>query len=101
MSAHPSSRLRGVNLAGWLVARTTPDHRRHFIDAADVARLASWRFTHVRLPLDEAVLDEPDGWATLESALARCLEGGLACVLTLQIDQASLFIHQVRWTSLL
>ncbi len=101
MSAHPSSRLRGVNLAGWLVARATPGHWRHFIDEADVARLASWRFTHVRLPLDEAVLDEPDGWAALESALACCLEAGLACVLTLQIDQTGLFIHQARWASLL
>jgi|SRR5581483_1007541 len=101
MSAHPPSHLRGVNLAGWLVAQAAPDHLQHFIDQADLARLASWRFTHVRLPLDGALLDEPGGWAALEAALARCLDAGLACVLALQIDQNGLFTGQARWTALL
>jgi hypothetical protein len=88
----PLKRLLGVNVDGWLVAGAGPEHYRHFVGDGDLARLASWRLPHVRLPLDAALLDSAGGWRTLDDALARCVRLQLAVTLVLRVaDHAALF----------
>jgi endoglucanase len=92
--------LQGVNLGAWLVAGATSDHLEDFVTPADFARLASWRFTHARLPVDDALLETAEGWLTLDRALVTCLGAGLRCVLTLRLDPAAgagLFATEAGW----
>jgi hypothetical protein len=98
------ARLQGVNLGGWLVAGATASHLTQFVEAGDFARLASWRFTHVRLPLDAALLDEPQGWRALDGVLATCERYQLRCILALRLPpraRQSLFAEEGQWRALL
>ena len=47
-------RLSGLNVDGWFVAGTTPEHLGRFMSDGDLAQIASWRLTHLRLPVDDA-----------------------------------------------
>jgi Cellulase (glycosyl hydrolase family 5) len=93
-------RLQGVNLGGWLIAEATPEHLAGFAGPGDFARIASWRFTHARLPVDDALLDRPEGWLALDGALMACLGAGLRCVLALRLAprrRATLFASAEDW----
>ena len=81
------ARLHGINLGGWLVAGAPPEHLDGFVTAADFERLVNWRFSHVRLPVDDALLDGADGWLALDRALMACLGAGLSCVLALRLPR--------------
>ncbi len=92
--------MQGVNLGGWLVAEATPEHLAGFAGPGDFARIASWRFTHARLPVDDALLDRPEGWLALDGALMACLGAGLRCVLALRLAprrRATLFASAEDW----
>jgi hypothetical protein len=94
------ARLHGVNLGGWLVAGAPPEHLNGFVTAADFERLVNWRFTHVRLPVDDALLDTADGWLALDRALMTCLGAGLSCVLALRLPRerrAAVFGSEAAW----
>ncbi|MGH2352876.1 MAG: hypothetical protein ACRDJN_14805, partial [Chloroflexota bacterium] len=100
--ASRDARLQGVNLGGWLVAGATPEHLAGFVGEGDFARLASWRLSHVRLPVDAALLDVPAGWTALDGALGACVRRGLRCVLALRLgraEQDGLFTAESRWRS--
>jgi endoglucanase len=81
--------FRGVNLAGWLVPHRALEHAQQFAGDADLARLANWRFTHVRVPFDGALLDTAEGWQALDWAVTACYRHHLACVLALQVAHTS------------
>ncbi len=82
--------LRGVNLGGWLSqCDYSADRLNHFIEAADIARIASWGLDHVRIPVDYNVLEDAQGgydapgWERIDFALAECDRHGLKVVLDL------------------
>ena len=91
--------LHGVNLDGWLTG-ATPQGGRSFIGEGDLALIASWRFTHVRVPVDDALLDGDEGWTLLDGAVEACGRYGLGCVLALRVEQAGLFREEARWRRL-
>lgn len=77
---------------------------RAFVVEGDFARIASWRFSHVRLPVDIPLLDTPQGWAALDGALVAAVRHGLRCVLALRLDpaaQPALFAAPEAWQGLL
>ena len=84
-------RLSGLNVDGWFVAGASPEHLGRFMSDGDLAQIASWRFTHLRLPVDEALLDEPAAWVALDGVLDGCARYGLGCVLALRTPQTGLF----------
>jgi hypothetical protein len=93
-------RLHGINLGGWLVAGAPPEHLDGFVTAADFGRLVNWRLTHVRLPVDDALLDSAEGWLALDRALVACLRAGLSCVLALRLpreQRATVFASEDGW----
>jgi hypothetical protein len=94
----PFQLLHGVNLDGWLAAGGDPPPV-SVVDG-DLARLANWRFAHVRVPLDAVLLETEVGWRALDGALDACAGNGLQCVLTLRWEQAGLYADQERWTRL-
>lgn len=97
----PVKRLIGVNIDGWLVAGAPGAHYREFVSDDDLARLVSWRFNHVRLPVEAALLDDGDGWKRLDEAIARCARQGLDVVLALRWpDHAALFAAADAWRPL-
>ena len=96
-----STRLLGVNVAGWLVAGAAPEHYRTFLGEGDLARLANWRLTHVRLPVDSALLETGDGWHALDWAVSLCAGQGLSVMLVLRWhDPAGLFASPDAWRGL-
>ncbi|MBQ2929746.1 MAG: glycoside hydrolase family 5 protein [Clostridia bacterium] len=81
---------RGVNLGGWLSQCDYSEERiNHFIEAEDIARVASWQVDHVRIPVDYNVLEDGEGgynapgWARLDFALAECEKHGLKVIIDL------------------
>lgn len=95
------ARHLGVNLPGWLVAGRPEGHYRSFISEGDLTRLVNWRFTHVRLPLEAALLDDAGGWQVLDHALAACRQARLMVVLALEWpDHASLTATPGGWEPL-
>lgn len=100
----PDARLQGVNLGDWLVAGAPLPQLRGFIEAGDFARLVSWRFTHVRLPVDAPLLDTLDGWVALDRALVTAVRYGLRCVVALRLPASAhpaLFAGPGAWQGLL
>ena len=65
-----------------------------------MALIASWRFTHVRIPVDAALLDDAAGWACLDEAVRAGGRHGLGCVLALRVEQDGLFLEEARWRGL-
>jgi hypothetical protein len=85
----PVKRLLGMNIDGWLVAEQTADHYRGYVGDGELRQLVSWRLTHVRLPVELALLTTASGWRVLDDAMARCLRQGLGVVLALRLDGRS------------
>lgn len=102
-----NARLQGLNLAGGRFDSATPESMRRLAGDATLARLASWRFSHVRLPLDAGLLagSSPQAnhasWAALDGVLAACERYRLRCVLAWRIDQANLFAEEAGWRALI
>lgn len=79
---------RGLNVSHWF--RFPPEwsdrHFEQYLTDADLAALRANGFTHLRLPLDPAVIALPDGrlhrnrLAQLETAVRRIAQAGLAAV---------------------
>lgn len=96
-------RMHGINLAGWFVRDASANHLRSFAGEVDVARLANWRFTHLRLPIDIEVLSRAEGWAALDQALILARQYGLDCVIALRAaDEVAwgLFMMPDAWQAL-
>ena len=81
---------RGVNLGGWLSqCDYSADRLNHFITGEDIARIASWKVDHVRIPVDYNVLEDAQGgydapgWECINFALEACEKHGLKVVLDL------------------
>ena len=81
---------RGINLGGWLSqCDYSEDRLNNFITEPDFAKIASWRFDHVRIPIDYNVLENEDGsfmesgFARIDWALEMCRKYGLTTVLDL------------------
>ena len=81
---------RGVNLGGWMSQCDYSEERlEQFITEADIARIASWRLDHVRIPVDYNVFENSDGrwkdegFARLNRALGWCRKYGLNAVIDL------------------
>ena len=54
--------MHGVNLGGWMSQCVyEEDHYDTFISKQDIAQIAKSGFDHVRLPVDDPVLEEEDG----------------------------------------
>nr|AGS53072.1 endoglucanase C (EgC) (endo-1,4-beta-glucanase C) (cellulase C) [uncultured bacterium contig00033] len=75
----------GVNLGGWISqCDLTPERIARFIAKEDIARIASWKLDHVRLPFDYPVLEEVsgvDGFAVIDTLIGWCKDCGLNVVL--------------------
>jgi len=96
-----NTRLLGVNVDGWLVEGAAPEHYRTFLVDGDLARLANWRLTHVRLPVESALLETEDGWRALDLAVYLCARHGLRVMLALRWhDPAALFASPAGWRGL-
>lgn len=83
---------RGVNLSHWLSQSDRRGQaRREWITREDFTRIRALGFDHVRLPLDEEQLWNPDGsreqdaWEVLETGLGWARSEGLAVVCDLHI----------------
>lgn len=81
---------RGVNLGGWLSqCDYSPERLNHFIGEEDIAKIASWKMDHVRIPVDYNVLEDDQGgynapgWERIDFALAACEKHHLKVVLDL------------------
>jgi hypothetical protein len=82
---------RGVNLSNWLQHGRVEEPERYAADAADWTRIRALGLTHVRLPVDPAVLVDNRGlpradalWE-LHSAIRDAVSADLLVVLTLQL----------------
>ncbi len=81
---------KGINLGGWFSQCDYSEERLNgFITEEDFAKIASWGFDHVRLPVDYNVIQDGSG-NMLEKGLARidravtfCEKNGLKMVLDL------------------
>ncbi len=81
---------RGINLGGWLSQCDYSAERiNHFIEAEDIARIASWGLDHIRIPVDYNVLEDDNGgydapgWERLDWVFAECEKHGLKAVIDL------------------
>jgi aryl-phospho-beta-D-glucosidase BglC (GH1 family) len=82
MTTERTSRLRGLNLGGWLsqidaIQEKDPEnfpgvdkHIETFITAADFANIAQWGFDHVRVPIDAYLFFTKENETPVESRLA-------------------------------
>ncbi len=89
---------KGINLGGWFSQCDYSAERLDgFITAPDFARIASWGFDHVRIPIDYNVVQNADGsmredgLARIDAALALCDKNGLHAVLDLHKTQGFSF----------
>ncbi len=87
------ARWQGVNLAGWLSQSSlTPARIASFVSEADIRRIATWQFNHVRVPVaaqllwdtERAVLRE-SGVAVVDQLVAWCEQAGLQCFIALHL----------------
>jgi hypothetical protein len=101
MSAlQPAGRPKGVNLAS-----LSSEHLYAFSEN-DLALIASWRFSHVRVCVALPLLDDPLCWMTLDRLLAAGARYGLGCVLALAVPggalaHRALFADEGAWGRLL
>ena len=82
--------LKGINLGGWMSqCDYSEDRLNNFIKEEDIAKIASWKMDHVRIPVDYNVLEEDtgvykaDGFAHVDRAIAWCRKYNLNVVLDL------------------
>ena len=90
------ARWQGVNLAGWLSQSSlSPAHIASFMSEADIRRIATWQFNHVRVPVaahflwdaKRAALREP-GVAAVDRLVDWCEGAGLQCFIALHLGDA-------------
>ena len=90
------ARWQGVNLAGWLSQSSlSPAHIASFVSEADIQRIATWQFNHVRVPVathflwdaERAALREP-GVAAVDRLVDWCERAGLQCFIALHLGGA-------------
>ena len=81
---------KGVNLGGWLSQCChTKEHYESFITEADIAKIASWKTDHVRLPIDYNLIEDDNGeyiesgFAYIDRAVEWCAKSGLNIVIDL------------------
>lgn len=81
---------KGVNLGGWMSQCDYSDNRlNNFIKEEDIAKIASWKLDHVRIPVDYNVLEEAagvykaEGFAHFDRAIAWCRKYNLNVVFDL------------------
>lgn len=89
---------RGTNISHWLSqSPIRGDERAQFFTRNDVARLASYGFDHIRLPIDEEQLWDEDGikipiaWQLLHNALQWCQAYNLRVIVDLHIIRSHHF----------
>lgn len=89
---------KGIDLGGWLSQCDYSEERLNtFITEGDFARIASWGFDHVRIPVDYNVVQNPDGTMKQEGldrlnrAFDLCEKYGLRAVLDLHKTQGFSF----------
>jgi endoglucanase len=99
---------RGVNLGGWFShvrASAGPGHAASFFRQEHLDVLAAQGFDHVRLGVDERVLD-PARHRQLRSGIAMVRAAGLTCVLDLhaagyhRLPQAERYLDRLRGDAL-
>lgn len=81
---------KGVNLGGWFSqCDYSEDRLNNFITEPDFAKIASWGFDHVRIPIDYNILENEDGtykdsgFARIENAVELAKKYGLKVVIDL------------------
>lgn len=82
---------RGVNLGGWLsqCIEYNEEYFNTFIQEEDIKKIASWGLDHVRLPVDNDVIEHDDGTPKLEGhkhiedCISWCKKYGLNVILDL------------------
>ena len=81
---------KGVNLGGWLSQCChTTEHYDSFIAREDIEKIASWGLDHVRLPIDDNLVEDAEGntiekgYEYIDNAIKWCGEFGLNLVLDL------------------
>ncbi len=88
------ARWQGVNLAGWLSqSPLAPAHIASFVSEADIRRIATWQFNHVRVPVaaqflwdaERVALHEP-GVAAVDRLVDWCARAGLQCFIALHLS---------------
>ncbi len=89
---------RGVNLGGWLSqCDYSAERLNHFVEAEDIARIASYNMDHVRIPVDyKVVTDESGGydapgWERLDWIFAECEKHGLKAIIDLHKAEGFFF----------
>ena len=94
---------RGVNLGGWLSqCDYSAERLNHFIQAENIAQIASWQVDHVRIPVDYNVLEDDrggydaPGWERLDWALSECGKYGLKVIIDLHKTAGFSFDAQER-----
>jgi endoglucanase len=96
--------MRGVNLGCWLSqSRKRGAERAAQMGRDDFARIRSWGFDHIRLPVDEVQLWERGAgirstvaWDLLDAALDWSAEAGLRTIVDLHITRDHSFAETVR-----
>lgn len=81
---------KGINLGGWFSqCDYSKDRLDNFITEADIAKIASWGFDHIRIPMDYNIFEDTDGsyieegFVRVEKAVALAEKYGLRVVLDL------------------
>ena len=89
---------KGINLGGWFSQCDYSEERLNdFIREEDFAKIASWGFDHVRLPVDYNIIQDrdgkilEDGLQLIDRALSFCEKYGLKTVLDLHKTQGFSF----------
>ena len=90
--------MRGTNIAHWLSqSGARGSERTAYFTEADIARIASWGFDHIRLPIDEEQMfrqdgsKDPEAFALLHNAIDSSLKHGLRVIVDMHILRAHYF----------
>lgn len=98
---------KGTNIAHWLSQSIRRgEARKQFFTKADVEKIASMGFDHIRLPIDEEQMWDEDGkrhndaFQLMENCIEWCVENNLKVVVDLHILRSHYFNAEVKplWT---
>ena len=87
----PKGYLTGVNLGGWIsqYGKKGMDHFRTFVTERTIEKVASLGFDHVRVPVDDALIESApfvpyeEGLSFIDNCIAWCKKYGLNMILDL------------------
>lgn len=83
---------KGMNLGGWFSqCDYDPEKMDSFITEQDFQKISLWGLDHVRIPVDYNILEQDDGFARIDKAIAMCQYYGLHTVLDLHKTQGFSF----------